>query len=308
MNTLWRLARIVGYGVGALILLALISLFTLNARRPQPSVSINVPQEELDSYREIAARFDTGEFEGLGKEIEERIAKLPPNSPVRPHFVMAMARLGPDEAEKAAALLAGWEGVFAGDNEGFRLGSLGDIHLYYLDKPEEAVACYERCLPLVPAVAYNPLSSLFSAYSGHRRTFDRGKAAACLEKLGEFPDSPYFVTATMIHLAMSGEREKAEQKLKWHESALSRDELPVSRVYCAPVWGWLGDAEKAVAYLEPGLKEQATGYAPEGFRLYCDWIRRSPAYDSIREHEAFGAMWERLYAFVPERPAKQAAR
>lgn len=307
MDMFWRLVRFAGYCVGALVLLALIGIFTMNARRPQPTVTINVTQEEIDSYREVAARFDTGEFEGLGEEIEKRIAKLPSDSPVRPHFVMAMAKLGQDDAEKAAAFLAGWEDVFAGDSEAFRLGSLGDIHLYYLDKPEDAVAYYERCLPLVPSVAYNPLSSLFSAYSGHRRTFDRGKAAACLEKLGEFPDSPHFATATMIHLAMSGDREKAERKLQWLESALSRDEIPVSRVYCAPVWGWLGDAEKAVAYLEPGLREQAIGYAPEGFRLYCDWIRQSPAYDAIREHEAFGAMWDRLYAFVPERHAKQAA-
>ena len=289
-------------GLVALIVIAALYLGK-NRRRPQPTLSFAVAEEDLRSYKEIEARFEARDFTGLAGRIESLFASLPAGSPVRCHLAMAYAKMGRREAEKAAGYLAKDGGKFKGEGEALRLGCLGDIDLYYLDRPEEAAGYYEQSLPLAPSVAYMSLASLFKVYSGHRRTFDRDKAEECLAKLSEFRDSPHFAVAMMIGLAMAGgERESALRGLDWLESQLPAEDLPTERVYCAPIWGWLGDAEKAVEYLKPGLMEQASGYSPEGFRIYCDWNRQNPAYDSIRDDAGFVAMWEQLYAFEP-RPA-----
>jgi hypothetical protein len=286
-------------GLIAFIAIA-VFLMGRNSRRQQPTLSFAVTQEELNSYREIEARFPARDFAGLTERIESLFASLPAGNPVRCHLAMAYAKMGRHQAEKAAEYLEKDEESFKDEGEALRIGCLGDINLYYLDRPEAAAECYEQVLPLAPTVAYMTLASLFKVYSGHSRTFDREKMRVYLEKLAAFPDSPHFAVATMINLAVSGKRDEAIRKLEWLEAQLPPESLAVENVYSAPVWGWLGEAEKAVEYLEPGLKVQASGYSAEGFRVYCDWNRQSPAYDSIRGNAAFTAMWKRLYAFEPE--------
>lgn len=250
-------------------------------------------------YGIIMASFSNRNTDNLEASITELLAKAEANDPTRLQLAMAQAKLGKPEAERALTLLREWNTDYSGPEEGMRLNDMGELNLYYLDSPEEAAEYFEEALSVAPEFGPHIFSSLFAVYSGHKKTFDADKALSYLEKQADSANDIRVFINHGIFSGMVGETERAREAAQFLDDVIPSEQA-VGRVYVAPVWGWLGDAEQVTAHLEPGLKEQAIMYAPNGFRLYCDWLRQSPAYDAICEDKRFIEMWDRLYAFEPE--------
>lgn len=252
-------------------------------------------------YGIIMTGFYNRHFENMEKMIADAVTRTPKGDPVRIQLVMALAKLGRPQAGEALSYLDSWKDDYPGLLDGMRLASKGELHLYYLDQPEEAAESFEAARIVFadqPHVETFILSSLFAVYSSHPRTFDREKAGAYLEQMSE-DDEFYYPIAASVDMAMRGEKDDARAAA----DAMLAEVTPETaglKVYLAPILGWLGDVEGTVACLEEGLKTHAPLYAPAGFRAYCDFLRASPAYDSMREDERFVQLWERLHAYEPE--------
>ena len=266
-----------------------------------PSINLSGNSTGDLMYGIIMANFYNRSLENTGAAILDLVENHSrPGEPLRLRLAMTLAKLGGPEAEKALELLESWEGDFdASEDEAMRLGNMGDLNLYYLGRPAAAVDLYKRAMETFPPFEQHILSSLFSAYANSAELFDIAKMKEYLNRQGEYrSEVQYFINKT-VAFAADGYSEEARGNALYLENNLD-DEGGVMLVYAAPAWGWLGDVDKVVEYLEPGLQNLAIIYAPAGFRLYCDWLRQSPAYNGIREDEKFKAMWERLYAFEPE--------
>lgn len=282
-------------------ILACILALTLAAPAFPGEADITLQGSSLGSvwYGIVMMNFYNRNTDNLEAVIGELLAKTEPNDPVRLQFAMAQAKLGKPEAERALALLREWKNDYSGSEEGMRIADMGELNLYYLDNPEEAARHFEAALAAAPEFEPHLLSSLFNVYSGHKKTFDADKALSYLERQAEFSNDIRVFINHGIYSGMIGEMEKTREAATFLDEMIPAENA-AARTYVAPIWGWLGDAAQVTAHLEAGLKEQAILYAPKGFRLYCDWLRQSPAYDSIREDKGFTEMWERLYAFEPE--------
>ena len=249
-------------------------------------------------YGLVMTSFYNRSFDNTEGVIDAGLAKTEAGDPNRIRLAMALAKLGRPQAEKALDLIKGWDGEFTDMDEALRFASMGELNLYYLDNPGEAITCFETVIQRYPAFASPMFASLFNIYTGTREFLNEEKARNCLARPAGGKNDVRAFFNEAIFRAMTGNAEAREATAYYTGQISAKQEA--LKTYIAPAWGWLGDADKVVACLEPGLKEQAIMYAPDGFRLYCNWIRQSPAYDSIREDEKFTAMWERLYEYEPE--------
>lgn len=251
-------------------------------------------------YGILMASFGNRNLDNMESSIDGFVASTKPGDLNRIKAMMALAKLGKPQAEKALATLESWEGDYRiKEDEEFRKSCMADLYLYYLDEPEKAAELYQELIDGGDVRSPFLLSGLFQVYSGHARMFDLKKMEHQVEAMKK-ASSPHFVLSLLTLYAAGNEQDKAKEGIVQYEAAIPPEYQAAAKVYTAPIWGFLGDVDKVVGNLEPGLQEQAINYAPGGFRLYCDWIRQSPAYNSIRDDERFIEMWERLYAFEPE--------
>ena len=271
------------------------------AEKPSgPAINLrgNSPAELM--YGIIMANFANRSLDGMEQSILAIIEESDAKDPVRLRLVMALAKLGKPEAKKALDYLESWTDTFREPDEAMRICNMGDLCLYYLDDPQEAAKMYKAAVTRIPELRPHLYSSLFTLYANHRKMFSIPEMKRYLNLQGEFEvDFRYYINRATV-LAADGYTVEAKKYAEFIDERTAEDGDAIGRTYAAPIWGWLGNTEKVVANLEPGLKEQALYYAPAGFRLYCDWLRQSPAYDAIRENREFKDMWERLYVFEPE--------
>lgn len=283
--------------------LAIISLLaaclTLNAVSGEGDKKFDSQMGSDLGYGLTMAAFGNRNFDHFEGSVDYLLTMMPPNDVNRIKLMMALAKIGEPQAQKALTNLKSWDDVYSGMDEEFRISTMADIELYYLDQPEAAAENYEKLIAGNDVRTPALLSSLFTVYSAHKKTLDWKKAEKNLQEMKRLK-SPSYLLNYLIFQAVRGDKDEARDGLRYYESNTPPEMLPVARVYFAPVLGWLGETDGVVEYLEAGLKEQAIRYAPGGFRLYCDWIRQSPAYDSMRNDSRFIEMWERLYDFEPE--------
>lgn len=251
--------------------------------------------------------FDSRNFDTFSGFVESAFAFMRPDDPNRIALVMALAKLGKPEAEKALAYLDSWTDSFSGDLKYLCIGSMGDIYLFYLDQPEKAIPCFEKVMAESPRFSYFMAVSLFSVYSGHKRMFNIDKMEYYLSAQRKNPGDFRADLNTILMMAAKGDKKEALREVELLEEEFPANSKPVMKVYTAPIWGWIGDVEKVLEGLEPGLKLQARMYARGGFDLYCDWIQQSPAFNSVREDRRFIDMWDRLSKYEPEAQGSEIA-
>lgn len=251
-------------------------------------------------YGVLMAGFANRNLDDFDESVKWFVESTLPDDVNRIKIMMALAKLGKPEAENALATLEEWEGNYPKKvDDQYRRSCIADLNLYYLDQPEKAAELYKQLIAEKDVRTPLLLSALFTIYSGHRRMRDPEMMERYLDEM-EKVDSPQFFQCLLVFMAAKGEKDKARKGVTDLEASMPPEYEVVAKVYTAPIWGYLGDLEKVIGNLEPGLKEQSISYAPGGFRLYCDWVRQSPAYNSIREDQRFSDMWDRLYAFEPE--------
>lgn len=264
-----------------------------------PAINLQGSSPAELMYGVIMANFANRSLDGMAKSIEATIETAEKGDPVRLRLAMALAKLGKPEAEKALDYLVAWHGDFKPEDEAIRICNVADLYLYYLDEPEQAVKFYRAAVERIPELRPHLYSSLFSVYANHKKMFSIPEMKKYLNLQGELDSSFRYYINRATALAADGYTFEARKYAEYIEERTKEDEDAIGRTYAAPIWGWLGEVAKTVEFLEAGLKEQALFYSPAGFRLYCDWLRQSPAYDPVREDKEFQAMWERIYAFEP---------
>lgn len=277
----------------------LIACLALNALSGEDEKTFDSQMGSDVWYGLTMAAFGNRNFDHFEGSVDHLLTMMQPGDVNRIKLMMALAKIGEPQAQKALTNLESWVGAYSDMDEEFRISTMADIQLYYLDQPKAAAANYEKLIAGNDVRTPALLSSLFTAYSGNKKTLDWKKAEKSLQEMKRLK-SPSFLLNYIIFQAARGDKDEARDGLRYYESNTPPEMLSIARVYLAPVQGWLGETDEVVEYLEAGLKEQAIRYAPGGFRLYCDWIRQSPAYDSMRDDPRFVEMWDRLYAFEPD--------
>lgn len=242
----------------------------------------------------LTSAVQAGDFDRLEERIAEVAARLPADDKLRLHLMNRMAGLGKYAAENAVATLESYAGDYDADGESVRVLFVARINQYYLHRPEVAAAAFE-------SVAPNLVTSNFLLHATSRELFSVEKLERLLEQIVEKSPSPTIpLPYEAILLAAKGETEEARSRLEQYDNSVPRhvNSCPML-LPSAVAHGWLGDELSVVEILTPCLAFMSQNHGPEGFRLYCGWLRDAIAFDPIRNGEVLEKMWGVFDNFTP---------
>ncbi|MCC8189104.1 MAG: hypothetical protein LIP77_00525 [Planctomycetes bacterium] len=302
MNALRNRASLV---VTLVVTLAVVSAAV--AGEEEPAVSAFSPA--ATRYFDIAENLRRRCLDGASTAIRNALAVTSDDDALyRLRLARALLLLGPEEWDTALTALQGWD-FSPTVHEAERLTAIGDACLRFLDQPGQAVAAYEEALRYCEDNAFSGLqvvlvNALFSAYASHPDLFDSGRMQEYLlrhQMLAVTPRTKLLVIARGIYAGSLGNDAEARAEARYlDQQAGDGWSGRYVRFLGAEIWGWLGDVEKVVSVIEPHMvSDEANGCSRQSFRAQCDFLRKSPAYDAIRDDERFIALWERLAAYEP---------
>lgn len=259
------------------------------------------------SMSSVMVTIMNGKYDEAQELIETIVADSYSDDPSRIHLMAMQARLGRKPAEKALARLQSWENDTDKSVEWLRLYCMADICVQYLDQPEKAATYYVGAsLAAQNSELGKPfvISGLFKFYANNPEMHNLEKMKVYLDATNDLFIPHAYHSNRIIYLAAAGFSDAALTAAE--EYYLSLD--PAQKMFAAevmgPVWGWVGEVERAVAAVELGLRSRSALFSPEGFRLYSDYVRRFRAFDTIRDDPRFIEMWERVSA-IKDAPASQ---